>query len=208
MANRKSSDIPTLPLLWIVLAVLLWTHHQFLQSPVNTRDDDFESIIAASRRLEATSTTKSTREGGLESITATSGRLEATSTIERDDECELSPARYSNAPIRPVLLASYPGSGTQMTRILISQLTHIQTKSMWDPSDNRDRAVAIKTHYPFSGADEYFALTEEIQFENRAILILRSPLQAIPSFFNQLHERKHNLVRRRIGIPFFFQDWH
>jgi len=172
MTKRRSGDIPALPLLWVVLIVLLWTHQQFLQSSENTRP---------------------TREDVLDSSTAAaSRRLEATPTKEGDTECELSPARYSNAPIRPVLLASYPGSGSQMTRILISQLTHIQTKSMWDPSDQRDRAVAIKTHYPFSGGDEYLALTEDIQFD-RAILILRSPLQAIPSFFNQLYERRHNL---------------
>lgn len=187
MTKRRSGDIPALPLLWVVLIVLLWTHQQFLQSSENTRP---------------------TREDVLDSSTAAaSRRLEATPTKEGDTECELSPARYSNAPIRPVLLASYPGSGSQMTRILISQLTHIQTKSMWDPSDQRDRAVAIKTHYPFSGGDEYLALTEDIQFD-RAILILRSPLQAIPSFFNQLYERRHNLVCRRFGIPSFFQDWH
>ena len=29
-------------------------------------------------------------------------------------ECELSPASYSQIPIRPVLLASYPGSGSQV----------------------------------------------------------------------------------------------
>ena len=167
---------PTLPLVvWIAVLVFLW--NQFLRSTHEDHEDDLETSTAAS----------------------ISRRLEVTSTIEGDDECELSPARYSNAPIRPVLLASYPGSGTQMTRILISQLTHIQTESMWDSSDRRDRVVAIKTHYPFSGVDEYLSLTEDIQFD-RAILVLRSPLQSIPSFFNQLYERRHNLVCRRITI--------
>ena len=138
---------PTLPLVvWIAVLVFLW--NQFLRSSENdfwsTHEDHEDDLV--------TSTAASI-----------SRRLEVTSTIEGDDECELSPARYSNAPIRPVLLASYPGSGTQMTRILISQLTHIQTESMWDSSDRRDRVVAIKTHYPFSGVDEYMALTEDIQ---------------------------------------------
>ena len=73
----------------------------------------------------------------------------------------------------------------------MSQMTGLHTESLWN-TVSHDRVVAIKTHYPFSGEDEHLELLENQQFD-RAILVLRSPLHAIPSFFNQIYEKRHGL---------------
>ena len=73
----------------------------------------------------------------------------------------------------------------------MSQLTGLHTESIWS-AGTHDRVVAIKTHYPFSGEGEHLELLENRQFD-RAILVMRSPLHAIPSFFNQIYEKRHGL---------------
>ncbi|EJK73407.1 hypothetical protein THAOC_04967 [Thalassiosira oceanica] len=110
------------------------------------------------------------------------------------DNCELSQTVYSESPVRPVLLASYPGSGTEMTRHLISQLTGLRTANVFSGAEAQSRVAAVKTHYPVKngGKAELADLVGRYDFI-RAVLLLRNPLFAIPSFFNKLYEMQHQL---------------
>ena len=110
------------------------------------------------------------------------------------DNCELAQAVYSPTPVRPVLLASYPGSGSEMTRHLISQLTGLRTASVFAGPEAQSRVAAVKTHYPVKngGKAELAELVGRYDFL-RAVLLLRNPLHAIPSFFNRLYEMKRGL---------------
>ena len=63
--------------------------------------------------------------------------------------------------------------------------------------------VAVKTHYPYiDGRHEFEGLDPLF---HRAILTLRNPVHAIPSFFNQNYEMKHKLQSHTRRGP--DKDW-
>ena len=70
-----------------------------------------------------------------------------------------------------------------MTWSLVEALTGIRTNDDYNSHDRGyERVVAVKTHYPVKDARRQFKTLDE-KF-GRAIVILRNPIQAIPSYFN------------------------
>ena len=102
----------------------------------------------------------------------------------------------------PTALASYPGSGSTLTRILVELSTGVWTGSPYnDPSllsnpthpflgeSTMDDVVAIKTHYPWRrDATQERVLHPSKELE-KAVIILRDPWKAIPSYYNWLYGR-------------------
>jgi len=129
----------------------------------------------------------------------------SSSAIDLSDpnrNCVLRPPVLASDDLRtPVLAASYPGSGSRMIRHLIEALTGVATGDEW--FRNTRRAVAIKTHYPHNhGSDLSFDWANEIQ---GAILLIRNPRDAIPSFCNHLYERKQGMTDHSTRAP--VEEW-
>mmetsp|Transcript_22031 Transcript_22031/g.63169 ORF Transcript_22031/g.63169 Transcript_22031/m.63169 type:complete len:383 (+) Transcript_22031:230-1378(+) len=98
-----------------------------------------------------------------------------------------------NSSCIPTVLASYPGSGSTITRLLIEMTTGVWTGSIYGDGSlynslphpfcgemTTRSVVAIKSHGPWEGQ-------HTVVFAKRAVLMLRSPFTAIPSYFNWFH---------------------
>ena len=112
-------------------------------------------------------------------------------TIE-PEQCPIPRPHLSATPLTPTWQASFPGSGSRMTWSLIQALTGLQTGDDFNSHGfGFDNVVTVKTHYPVKTARNTFE-SIDVKF-GRAIVILRNPMHAIPSYFNLLYERKYHL---------------
>jgi hypothetical protein len=118
--------------------------------------------------------------------------LALTYTASTNDECPLPRPHLSPAPLTPTWQASFPGSGSRMTWSLIQALSGLQTGDDFNTHNfGFANVVTVKTHYPVKTARNAFD-DIDINF-HKAIVLLRNPIHAIPSYFNLLYERKYHL---------------
>lgn len=118
--------------------------------------------------------------------------------------CQVTYAKTTTTPIQPTWQASFPGSGARMTYMLVEALTGIRSNDDYDSHKRGyENVVTAKTHYPvkkargrFEGLDPLFP---------RAFVLLRNPKDAIPSYFNLLYERQHQLPNHSTRGP--TKDW-
>jgi len=115
--------------------------------------------------------------------------------------CFVTPSVAAPPDIRPVFSASYPGSGARMTWNLIEAITGIVTGDDWNTNGWGKQVVSVKTHYPHPHGNK---LSWEAEIE-RAFIVVRSPIKAIPSFHNFLHEFQNNLENHSLRAP--VEDW-
>jgi len=114
--------------------------------------------------------------------------------------CEITKAIPTEHPISPIWQASFPGCGSRMTWHLVQALTGIKTNN--DRNSNGwgyTNVVAAKTHYPFI-RDTMFEELDPKYF-HRAMLILRNPVHAIPSYFNAQYEELNHLSTHTVRAP-------
>jgi hypothetical protein len=107
--------------------------------------------------------------------------------------------------VSPTYQASFPGSGARMTHELIRALSGIaiSTDHAYAVETNRHRhSVAVKTHWPDPNG---VPLDEFDEHFNGAVLVLRHPAKAIPSFFNFWYERVHHLANHSTRAP--LEEW-
>ncbi|KAL7530196.1 hypothetical protein ACHAXR_005823 [Thalassiosira sp. AJA248-18] len=118
--------------------------------------------------------------------------------------CKLTYANPSPTPIAPTWQASFPGSGARMTWILVEALTGIRTNNDYDSHERGyENVVAVKTHYPVKNAKNNFQNLDPLF--GRTILLLRNPINAIPSYFNQEYEHLNHFPTHSIRGP--NEDW-
>lgn len=103
--------------------------------------------------------------------------------------CEITWPQPPQKPFETAYAASYPGCGARMTWNLVEALTGLWTGDDWDSNNRGKRVVTVKTHYPHD-AGKLVPWDDEI---NRALVIIRNPMHAIPSFFNHIYEMKNHL---------------
>lgn len=121
-----------------------------------------------------------------------------------DGGCQVTYANPSPTPIAPTWQASFPGSGARMTWRLIEALTGIRTTNDYDSHERGyENVVTVKTHYPVKDARNGFAELDPLF--GRAMVILRNPINAIPSYFNQLYEQVNHLPTHSTRGP--NEDW-
>jgi hypothetical protein len=118
-----------------------------------------------------------------------------------DDDCKLTWPQPPKGPIQTSYAASYPGCGARMTWSLIEALTGLWTGDDWDNNKRGHRVVTVKTHYPHD-AGQLVSWDNRIK---RALVIIRNPINAIPSFFNHIYEIKNNLAIHSQRAP--VNDW-
>jgi len=106
-----------------------------------------------------------------------------------DGGCEITWPQPPQKPYETAYAASYPGCGARMTWNLVEALTGLWTGDDWDSNNRGKRVVTIKTHFPHD-AGRLVPWDDEI---HRALVIIRNPMHAIPSFFNHIYEMKNHL---------------
>lgn len=113
-------------------------------------------------------------------------------------KCEVK--RPNLKPTPPTLTSSYPGSGAKVTWKLIRSITNLMTGDDYDHNgqSHARQAVSIKTHYPSHTPYDVFGPFANI---DRAILLLRNPMNAIPSYHNYLFEVENKLVNHSTRAP-------
>jgi hypothetical protein len=100
--------------------------------------------------------------------------------------------------------ASFPGTGSRLTWSLVEALTGIRTNDDYDShSRGYEQVVAVKTHYPVKDAKRRFKGLDKLF--DRAIVILRNPINAIPSYFNLQYEHLNHLPNHSPRGP--NEDW-
>jgi len=113
-------------------------------------------------------------------------------------------AKMTSYPIPPVWQASFPGSGARMTWTLVEALTGIRTNNDYDSQGRGyEHVVAVKTHYPVKDARRRFGDLDPLF--GRAIVILRNPINAVPSYFNLQYEHLNHLPNHSTRGP--NEDW-
>uniref|UniRef100_A0A7S4V3C2 Sulfotransferase domain-containing protein n=1 Tax=Ditylum brightwellii TaxID=49249 RepID=A0A7S4V3C2_9STRA len=111
-------------------------------------------------------------------------------------QCTVRNAIFPAHPIEPCFSASYPGSGAKMTWLLIEAITGLQTHN--DITfEGKQHAVTTKTHYPSKEGH----LLDGHETVPRAIVVLRQPLNALPSYFNYLYEMENQLENHSTRAP-------
>ena len=86
-------------------------------------------------------------------------------------QCPLHPTYKMN----PILVATFPGSSSDLMRLLIETITGLWTGAR----TFRDDVVAIKTHYPYY---ENHINADNKGYTPRALLVMRSPMETLRVF--------------------------
>jgi len=111
--------------------------------------------------------------------------------------CALRATEEPPKGILPVFAAAYPGSGSKMTWNLIEALTGYWSGDDWFINGRNETVVSIKTHYPHPEG-RVPPLSMRIQ---RALIIIRHPMDAIPSYHNYLYEVENNAGEHSVRAP-------
>ncbi len=113
-------------------------------------------------------------------------------------------------PVPATWVGSYPGSGAEVTWQLIQAITGLATDE--DTSNighaAKGNAVAIKTHFPsLAPAGAFINLQKKLGVK-QAILLIRNPMSAIPSYFNFQWEHENGLKpHSRRAPPHKWVEW-
>lgn len=109
--------------------------------------------------------------------------------------------------VRPVIAASYPGSGAKLTWKLLRGMTGIMTGDDHDHNGlvGKRQVVSIKTHYPAIDSEGAEKVYESVNDVSRAMVILRHPMSSIPSYHNFEYEQRNGLPNHSTKAP--VEEW-
>jgi len=88
-----------------------------------------------------------------------------------------------------------------MTWNLVEALTGMETGDDWNNNGRGSEVVTVKTHYPQSNG----ILPDFDDRIHRAFIVIRNPLESIPSFFNHIYEMRNHLPVHSERAP--VQEW-
>mmetsp|Transcript_1948 Transcript_1948/g.4209 ORF Transcript_1948/g.4209 Transcript_1948/m.4209 type:complete len:761 (-) Transcript_1948:1020-3302(-) len=202
--KRHSGSAPALIGFAIILCLLLsrdltsrTTHHNSHRS-----DDFFGSELQSD---DTGPFIRSPRRSLLESKTSHQMQRRSLSSIFNMNNCQsnlMMTKQQPQNPIRPAYLATYPGSGSRITRQLIKALTGLRIQNEHEQNPKND-AVATQTKYPHKSGS-LVAWDADI---HRTIILIRSPMHALISLFDELYaSKKHLPVRFHPQQPVFTED--
>lgn len=118
-------------------------------------------------------------------------RLFSVSAI--NNECQTQRRRPSREPVPLTYFATYPGTGSRVLRTLILALTGLRTANEHDFERGTRSIVAVQTRFPHKSGHLVEWADGEI---DRAIVLIRNPMMAIASLFDELFESKMHLPAR------------
>lgn len=94
--------------------------------------------------------------------------------------CSVRKPKHPRQPMNPILVATFPGSSSDLMRLMIETMTGAWTSAR----DFRDDVVAIKTHYPYY--DNHISLKHVVQSTKgkpaHGLLVMRDPMDTLQIF--------------------------
>eukprot|EP00574_Skeletonema_japonicum_P013067 CAMPEP_0201715574 /NCGR_PEP_ID=MMETSP0593-20130828/1709_1 /ASSEMBLY_ACC=CAM_ASM_000672 /TAXON_ID=267983 /ORGANISM="Skeletonema japonicum, Strain CCMP2506" /LENGTH=337 /DNA_ID=CAMNT_0048205097 /DNA_START=102 /DNA_END=1112 /DNA_ORIENTATION=+ len=140
-----------------------------------------------------------------EAATVTDGAVSSIDPKRPYGNCEIPRSKFANHPVETVYQPAFPGSGSRMTYELVAALTGMTISNdhnyAVDPNVRR-HVVSVKTHYPNRNG---ISLEEFDDDFHGALLVIRNPIKAIPSFFNFWYERINHLENHSVRAP--TEEW-
>jgi hypothetical protein len=100
-----------------------------------------------------------------------------------DQDCTIHSNKELDPDDVPIFTASFPGSGARMTWQLVSGLTGKPIGDEWDSNGLGKNVITVRTHWPHPSHGRRVEWDHEIQ---RAFILIRNPIHAIPAFHNTL----------------------
>jgi len=100
----------------------------------------------------------------------------------------------------PFFVASFPGSGAALTRNLFEALSGIKTHAVGYNGIGKNRSEYQSPYYKTHQPVKKHRITNKGEF-TRAVVLVRHPLDAIPSFYNFQYERKSRLQLHSVQAP-------
>mmetsp|Transcript_28192 Transcript_28192/g.42455 ORF Transcript_28192/g.42455 Transcript_28192/m.42455 type:complete len:356 (-) Transcript_28192:146-1213(-) len=120
-------------------------------------------------------------------------------------DCEIPKARFATHQVATLYQPAFPGSGSRMTYELVEALTGMTISNdhnyAIDPNVH-NHVVSVKTHYPNRNGISLEAFDDHF---HGALLVIRNPIKAIPSFFNFWYERINHLENHSVRAP--TEEW-
>lgn len=137
---------------------------------------------------------------GVEKVETKSATTTSTSTTsDGPSNCNMMPP--TKVMTKPIWVASFPGSGAELFRELVTTITGQSTVDGGFKGKCHD-AVTCKTHWPVMNARNRFQdpiLPAAGNYSESMILLVRNPRHALPSWYNQIWES-------RVGAEFHSQQ--
>jgi len=127
-----------------------------------------------------------------------SGEYRDLSIAYENGGCFVLPAQEVGPDVKPIFAASYPGSGARMTWNLIEALTGLVTGDEWYSNGRIKDVVSVKTHWPHPTNGRELDWADEV---DRAFLLFRNPMNAIPSFHNFIYENERKIPHHTERAP-------
>ena len=148
-----------------------------------------------------TMTAESAAEARIRSRSQSSLETPAVQVVTTTTECQV-PNTVEVAIQNPSWTASYPGSGAKLTWKLVRAITGAFTGDDHDHNGRVKRGVVVtvKTHFPAHTPPEVMD-KPQLEILRRAILLVRNPLSAIPSFHNFIYEQENGLRNHSTRAP-------
>jgi len=127
------------------------------------------------------------------------------STTRGDREEDLSAMKCSFMPwykstAKPMWIPGYPGSGSEMLRVLVKAITGLGGDEIYTGSRCFNSTATCKTHYPKVPVPRLPHKSTHL-FINRTVILIRNPKAALASYFNYLWERKNLKVSHLVQAP-------
>ena len=133
-------------------------------------------------------------------------------------------ATKKTPPPKPIWLPGFPGSGNQMVCQLVQALTGgLGGTDVYEQTKGKEctpsLAATCKTHWPtlrYKIADPFRNLTSPVEmqqqsnetgmgmdyfFSSHYVVLLRNPMDSIPSYVNQFYEVGNNLQSHSVQVP-------
>jgi len=120
--------------------------------------------------------------------------------------CHIPPKAKRTNVTEPLYIASYPGSGSTLMNYVVEALTGIKTiehGGNCGPPETPYDYMAIKTHYPFNCGGKW-----EDEGFSRAVVLIRNPMDALPSKASRQYESDENAKRHSAQAPEeYWTEW-
>ena len=117
----------------------------------------------------------------------------------------------NNRKHKPIWVPSFPGSGAELFRELITGITLKPTVDgalkdvCMQASTSKDSVVTCKTHWPTLNYSSKFQDPKHKHFKKYyskdVIVLIRNPMNAIPSWYNQIYETRTTQTYHSKGAP-------
>ena len=177
------------------IGISLYTNKSRHDEPNN---NDQASTLRSSSHRRALSNIEPVNEAAI---------TDATDAVIKKDtkhpygKCQIPRSRIANHEVDTLYQPAFPGSGSRMTYELVEALTGTTISNdhnyAVDPHVHK-HVVSVKTHYPNRNGISLADFDDDF---HGALLVVRNPVKAIPSFFNFWYERINHLENHSVRAP-------